>query len=297
VTRLTTLLTLLGGSLAIPLLVTPSAQAECYTNTWREVTSTGIVVHEETICEDGGGHQNENRQTNLPAEVQQMYRTPACFVNGPPPGDPGAMCPEVTSNPLCADDEFLMRIYVRMVDRVEYPPIHEGGGWEYLGTSCVGPGEEASGLVPIEITVEMVMDHAQTTAPTPELHMQPPTASTVVNIPNNFYVQAERSSETLTVLGVAVPVTYTPVSHAWAFGDGEVGSGAGIENAEVGQGGAVEHVYLRRGDYEVTVTTSYSVTFRIPGQGEVTPDGTIEGTSDALPVEVLEIQSVVTGVG
>ena len=44
----------------------------------------------------------------------------------------------------------------------------------------------------------------------------------------------------------------------------------GVEGADVGAPGAVEHAYARQGSYAITTTTTYDLTFVLPGQGAQT---------------------------
>lgn len=261
----------------------------------------GVSMERRCIEWEDGGNTGDDDTDNpqFPVEtgpVKQYYRTPACSANGPPPGDPNALCRAAVNSPMCADDEIRMRVFSRSVNRQTGEPVAgAAGNWHSEGTECSGPDDPPGGVEPPRITVEMVMGFAATHAPTAEVHMEP-NGESWVNITNNFYIATDPISDTLTVLGIAIPVTYTPVSHTWNFGDEATASGAGIDNASVGQPGSVEHAYDREGDYNVTVTTDWSVTFTLPGQGQVTPPGTISSTSAAYPVTIGEIQSVVTKV-
>ena len=63
---------------------------------------------------------------------------------------------------------------------------------------------------------------------------------------------------------------WTPTSTTWDFGDGGSATGDGVKGADVGAAGAIEHSYARQGSYDITTTTTYDLTFVLPGQGAQT---------------------------
>ena len=96
----------------------------------------------------------------------------------------------------------------------------------------------------------MVTDAAQVVAPTSTPHVEPGTRS-YVNIPNNYWTEAPTVRTSVTVLGQAIPLTWTPTGTTWDFGDGAGATGNGIAGAAPGAAGAVEHAYLRQGSYAI----------------------------------------------
>lgn len=170
-------------------------------------------------------------------------------------------------------------------------------GWSQQGTRCEGPDTE-SGVQQPEVTREDVLDSAHAAAPVPDFVIEPADGS-YVNVPTNFAATDDDQPVTITVqpLGVSVPVTFTPTSYEWSFGDGSAGSGHGVRKAAVGARGAVEHAYAAAGSYAVTLTRVYTISFTLPGGQSVTIPGEVSATSPAQTLEVGEIQSTVTDVG
>ena len=169
------------------------------------------------------------------------------------------------------------------------------GGWENVDTECRG-GDEPTGVVEPEVTTPMVMQYAHRLAPTPEAHVEPD-GDTYVNVPNNFFADAEDVDHTVTLFGQPITISFQVSDVTWQFGDGSTARGRGVENADVGQPGAVEHAYTRQGGYDVTATTSITVVFTLPGGQTVTRANAITTSSHPVTVPVGEIQTTVNDVG
>jgi PKD domain len=211
-------------------------------------------------------------------------KVPACMANGPGEDGNDALCGAATMS--CDPGELRWMVYRRI----------EGGDgpWESLGTQCLGPGEDVVPPEP-EVTEADVVDAAEAAAPDSEVHVEPATES-YVNVPNNFYADSDAQTVTLEVLGEAIAVQFAPQRYAWDFGDGGTATGAGVEGAKVGSAGAVEHRYRRGGEYGITLTRTFTVSFTLPSGEAVTVPGDISSTSDPYPLSVGEVQSVVTDV-
>lgn len=162
------------------------------------------------------------------------------------------------------------------------------------GTVCRS-APDPSESEPPTVSVADIMDRARALAPTPTFVIEPATKS-YVNVPTNVAAEATALTVNVTVLGFTVPVEFTPGDVRWSFGDGGTATGVGIRNADVGESGAVEHVYGRSGDYAVTVTVDYDARILIPGGTPITFPTPIARTSAPQGLEVGEIQSVVTQV-
>ena len=120
-----------------------------------------------------------------------------------------------------------------------------------------------------QITAAMVTAAASVVAPTSPPHVEPGEVS-YVHVPNNYWTDAPTVNNSLTLLGVTIPLRWTPVATTWNFGDGSSATGNGVAGANVGAPGAVEHAYDRQGSYDITTSTSYNLTFVLPGQGAQT---------------------------
>ena len=94
------------------------------------------------------------------------------------------------------------------------------------------------------------------------------------------------------MLGQVIPLVWTPTSTTWDFGDGGSATGDGVKGADVGAADAIEHSYARQGSYEISTTTTYDLTFMLPGQGAQTISLTAT-PSDPVTLPVREIQTLV----
>jgi hypothetical protein len=159
-----------------------------------------------------------------------------------------------------------------------------------VGTECGSQPNAAPGTpaTPV-ITTEMVSQAASVTAPRNPPHVEPGHDS-LVNIPNNYWTDTEPVADEITVLGVRIPMHWTPTSTTWDFGDGATATGNGVRGADVGTPGTVEHAYDRRGSYAITTSTSYDLTFRLPGHGPQTIHLTAP-PSPAVTLPVRELQT------
>ncbi|MGH8964589.1 MAG: hypothetical protein ACRDXB_04555 [Actinomycetes bacterium] len=214
-----------------------------------------------------------------------------CMYNGPNnPGD--ALCMAAVSS-CPAEDEIRYRVYYRLVDR--QGRLVDGSGWNYEGSECRGP-DDPTGVVQPQVTEEMVVAEAERTAPEPTVHVEPATKS-YVNVPNNFYADAEDATHTVNLLGASITIAFLVEDVRWEFGDGAGATGAGVRNASVGAPGTVEHQYARGGGYDITATTSLTVQFTLPGGQQITLPNAISQTSAPVTLQVGEIQTTVNNVG
>jgi hypothetical protein len=216
--------------------------------------------------------------------VYEYRQVPSCLANAPE-GGADALCGAATMT--CPDEgDINYRIYRRI----------EGSDdvWEATGTECLGADEEPAAAEP-QVTEADVVDAAEAAAPDSEVHVEPATES-YVNVPNNVYADSDAQTVTVEVLGQAIAVEFAPQRYAWDFGDGGTATGAGVEGADVGAAGAVEHRYRRGGDYGITLTRTFTVSFTLPTGEAVTIPGEISSTSDPYPLSIGEVQSVVTDV-
>ncbi len=240
---------------------------------------------------DPGGYVGGTYDPTAPAPpAYEHYWTPACSVNGPPgTGSADAMCMAATANCQARGQagEIFMRHYRRLVGSPD-------AAWEFVGNECRGaddPVEEEP-----EVTEEMVLDQAYAAAPHPTAAVQPG-ARSYVNLPNNYWADAPDETVTVNVLGNPIAITFTVTDVTWDFGDGSSASGEGVEDAEVGAPGAVEHAYGRQGSYEITATSTVGVQFTLPNGQAVNQPGAFQFSSDPVTLPVGEIQTRVDSTG
>ncbi len=148
---------------------------------------------------------------------------------------------------------------------------------------------------PPVITTEMVTEAARVTAPVVPPHVEPGNVS-YVHIPNNYWAEAATVDSSVTVVGVNIPLRWTPTGTTWEFGDGSTATGEGVQGAAVGAAGAVEHAYTVGGSYDITTTTTYDLTFVIPGQGAQTVS-LVSPPSPPVTLPVGEVQTLVNWAG
>lgn len=235
----------------------------------------------------------------VPGPWTQRIYTPACDGNtvqdtGPNPGDyemvQDTLCPQFTSCP--AEDDRKYFLYERAMG-ADNRATDDSFSYEGVVCRSINAPTESE---PPTVSIADIIDRARALAPTPTFVIEP-AATSYVNIPTNFAAQAAPVTVNVTVLGLTVPVEFAPRDPSWTFGDGGVATGLGIENASVGQSGAVEHVYARAGAYDVSVTVPYDATIMIPGGTPITFPTPISRTAAPQTLPVGEIQSVVTNIG
>lgn len=251
---------------------------------------------QKVVCEDsgtgqsGGGANGGGTVYTEPGPYTEYKYVPACSANDATSNSADALCTQATST--CPDGELRFYVYTQTVRPPDYAT--DEGEWDQAGNQCRGADDPEEGG-PVEITAWMIRDEAQANAPATKATSEPQGTS-YVHIPNNFYTETDGENVSVDILGVNVQLQYTPTTYSWSFGDGSSGSGAGVEGADVGQAGAVEHEYRRAGRFNATVTRSFEVVATLPNGKSLPMDGLISSTSDAIPMEIDEIQSVVTRV-
>ena len=166
-----------------------------------------------------------------------------------------------------------------------------GGGWEALGTACLGPDE-----IPQRprVTPDLVLREVRRIGlPALQVHVQPE-GETLVHLDTIFFAEPEPFGRTVQLLGFTVDVQATPSSYAWSFGDG---SGATTSTP----GGpypdmSVTHAYT---DAHVTerasVDVTYTVRFRVDGGAWQSLEETVTADGPATAVAVREAVPVLSG--
>lgn len=252
------------------------------------------AVIEGTKQHDGSGGNGGDHATPVdtggdtePQPWKEHRYVPACSFNGPERGG-DVMC-GVAANSCPEDRDIRYQHWWRWV----YPDGHKDG-WQFAGTECRGPDEPKE--TEPAITPETVVDQARASAPDSEVHVQPE-GRTYVNVPTNFYADGDAVTVPVSVFGNPIPVRFAPSSFEWDFGDGGTGTGPGVADAEVGQDGAVEHAYERSGEFGVTLTRTFTISFTLPDGSTHTVPGEVSSTSAPYPLQVGEVQSVVQDVG
>lgn len=122
-------------------------------------------------------------------------------------------------------------------------------------------------------------------------HLQPGDGRAIVGMDLIMYTDPTPQVLDTTVLGVPVTITATPTAYSWDQGDGQ----PPLVTTDPGKPyphQTVARPYRRHGDYTVTLTTTWTGTYRINGTG---PEHRIAGsattTSDPFSINVVEIHT------
>lgn len=107
----------------------------------------------------------------------------------------------------------------------------------------------------------------------------------------NIFADAVEQQFDVTILGQRVHIVATPVEYTYAYGDGtSLGptpfAGGPLPEAEWGQKTRTSHVYQQTGDFQVSVTTTFSGTYSVNGGPNMPIPGTGHFASPSQKVSV-----------
>lgn len=198
---------------------------------------------------------------------------------------PGQWCVAETgdgvANRTCADGTpALAPLYRREVD-ASHSPI---GPWVQIDNG--GCPEDP----PAEVIVTATDFAALPLQPSPA-HLQPGDGRAIVGMDLIMYTDPTPQVLETTILGVPVTITATPSAYSWDQGDGQ----PPLVTTDPGKPYPYQTVarpFIRHGDYAVTLTTTWTGTYRINGTGPEHPiAGAATTTSDPFQVHVVEVHS------
>lgn len=218
-----------------------------------------------------------------------IYYTPACPYNGPPPNDPSVMCESaVRTCELRGQDGILMRIYY------QWEP---GGPWELQATRCVGGAQEDELQVdPGRVRLELVTRYL----PAANVAVNPGNGRTLLNFPTIFYTEVGPYRETVTILGQPVTIEAEPVAFLWTWGDGQTARTTTpgrpySPSADPSEYVTHEYTVARATPYPVDVDVEWRASFSVGG-GPQQDLGTLTVTrGETASVTVLEKADVLSG--
>lgn len=118
-----------------------------------------------------------------------------------------------------------------------------------------------------------------------------PSPHTLVGAETNVFASAAEQQFDVTILGQKVHLTATPSQYAFNYGDGatlgpSATHGGPIPEAEWGSKTRTSHLYGNTGDFNVTVTTSFTGTYSVNNGPALPINGTGEVTSAPQTLQV-----------
>lgn len=119
-------------------------------------------------------------------------------------------------------------------------------------------------------------------------------------VPTNIYTRASDQTQPGELLGWPIEVRFTPRAFNWSYGDGvtrRTPSPGGSWGAEQFTVTTTSHTYRSPGDYSVSLSVEYAVSYRFPGQAFVSIPGTISQDQGTARVQVLRVSPVLTEAG
>ncbi len=135
--------------------------------------------------------------------------------------------------------------------------------------------------------------------PESELVVQPPGGQTLVGLDTIFSTEAERFTETVTLLGRSVELDISPTSYRWSHGDSSEQTTDWPGQAWSRGGSAsryVTHVYDDRMRIATSVDTTWSARYRIGGGAWQEVPGTVTIEGDPAPLRVRSASPHLVGV-
>lgn len=153
---------------------------------------------------------------------------------------------------------------------------------------CVEPGEAEPQAV---LTPGRILEaFRRIPVPEPSIGVNPVGGRTLVNFDTILHTEAEPFTETVQLLGRRVTFDIEPSEFTWSTGQGD-----GFTTSDPGQpyreslpmSAYVTHRYLRAGDVQLGLETTWSARWRV-GDGPWRPvDGVVTTTSAPVPLEVV----------
>lgn len=135
---------------------------------------------------------------------------------------------------------------------------------------------------------------AELPLPAGTLVIQPPDGLTLVNFKTNFYTTSTAPiTATVTLLEQPVTLEATPATYTWHFGDGETTSttepGAAYPRL------TITHDYKLKGDYQPSLSTTYTGRYKIADGPWQTIPGTVTIDGPTQPLRAIEAQPKLVG--
>lgn len=163
------------------------------------------------------------------------------------------------------------------------------GQIQSAGSYCAEPGSPEAPVT--ALTPGRILEaFRRIPVPSPSIGVNPVGGRTLVNFDTILHTQAQPFTETVQLLGRRVTFEIEPSEFSWRTGQGE-----GFTTSDPGQAyqaslpmsAYVTHRYLRAGDVQLGLDTTWTARWRV-GDGPWRPvDGTVTTTSDPVSLEVV----------
>lgn len=163
-----------------------------------------------------------------------------------------------------------------------------GGTSTPQGFTCIEPGEAEPQAV---LTPGRILEaFRRVPVPSPSIGVNPVGGRTLVNLDTILHTQAAPFTETVQLLGRRVTFDIEPSEFTWRTGQGE-----GFTTSDPGQpyraslpmSAYVTHRYLRAGNVQLELETTWTARWRV-GDGPWRPvDGTVTTSSAPVPLQVV----------
>ncbi len=157
------------------------------------------------------------------------------------------------------------------------------------GPTCLYDAEPENVLA--NIAARILTDFRQLPVNPGSLEAQP-FPHTLKGGPTNFYATTGEQGFDVTILGQTVHLTATPANYTYTFGDGTTlgptpAAGYSIPEAEwLNNETRTSHTYTDTGNYQATLTTSFTGTYSVNNGPPLPINGTLDITTPAKTIHV-----------
>lgn len=118
-----------------------------------------------------------------------------------------------------------------------------------------------------------------------------PSPHTLLGAETNVYAVASQQVFDINILGQEVALVATPVEYTWSYGDGTRHGptpypGGPLPQSRWGEKTQTSHIYGETGDFQVSLTTTFSGTYSVNGGPALPIPGTGSFTADPVTISV-----------
>jgi hypothetical protein len=166
---------------------------------------------------------------------------------------------------------------------------NEGGEPVDLGIRCALPGTPEYEEAPPVVIVVTQSDFARMPVDPLPAHAGPVDGWLPVNMVNVLYTEPESQLLSTELLDTPVAIRATPTSFHWDLGDGNTITTTTPGNPFPAE--TISATYTQEGWYDITLTTTFAGQFSVAGGPWQDIDGTIEVTSDPVPLYSKSLES------